>query len=145
MFKSSSVAKKMPKTPFVPKTSERPTNFSAQDFRSSVCPRSINSFKHKSSYIKKRKQKKELKKVWVQKKASPEPKRIKQVWVIKGTFAQSEMLITKELREMSWNHKSKGKKRRVQKYEDNGCPTDQRFLQVSVSQPSFIWVPKISY
>ena len=47
--KTPSVAKKMPKTPLVPKTSESPTNFIAQDFRSSVCPRSINSFKHKSS------------------------------------------------------------------------------------------------
>ncbi|KAL4573342.1 hypothetical protein LXL04_020143 [Taraxacum kok-saghyz] len=131
MSKTPSVANKMPKTPSVPKTSSKQTIFSAQDFRSAVCPLFINSFKHKSSCTKKRKQMKELKKVWVQKKASPEPKRIKQVWVIKGKFAQSEMLITEELREMFWNQKSKRKKRRVQKFEDGVySPTNQRYHQV---------------
>ncbi|KAL4588995.1 hypothetical protein LXL04_001896 [Taraxacum kok-saghyz] len=55
---------------------------------------------------------------------------MKQVWVIKGTLAQSEVLITKEAGEMFWNLKSKGKRRKVQKSEnDVRSSTDQRYLQ----------------
>ena len=143
--KTPSVAKKMPKIPSVPKTSSKQTIFSAQDFRHSVSPWFTNSFKSRSSYTNKRMQKKKLKKVWVQKKVYPEPRKMKQVWVIKDTLAQSEVLITKEAGEMFWNQKSKGKRRKVQKSEnDVRSSTNQRYLQVSVSKPNLVWIPKIS-
>ena len=129
-----SKGKQIQKIRSVPKTSSKQTIFSAQDFRSSVCPWFICPFMSKSKYSKK-KQHSKTKKMLVQKKTSSEPRKMKQVWVVKSTFAQSEMLITKEL---------KRKKRRVQKFEDNVySPTDERYLQVSVSKPKFIWVPKI--
>ena len=122
-FKSSSV----------PKNSSSSTNISAQDYKYSTCP----------WFTEKRKLKKESKKKWVHKKAFSEPRKMKQIWVIKGTLAHSEVLITKELREMFWNQKSKEKKKRVQKFDNGGCsPTVQRYHQVSVSKPKFIWVPK---
>ena len=69
---------------------------------------------------------------------------MKQVWVVKGTLAHTEVLITKDIRKMN-NQKSKKKKRRVQKLEDDGYPfSGQRSHQVSVSKPNFIWVPKVT-
>ena len=135
--KTPSVAKKMSKTPSV-----RQTHFSGQDFKSSVCPWFICPFMSKSKYSKK-KQKSKTKKVWVERKAYPKLRKMKQIWVIKGTSIKSEVLITKEVREMSWNQKSKEKKIRVQKLENGGSsPTDQRYHQVSVSKLNLIWVPK---
>ncbi|KAL4573895.1 hypothetical protein LXL04_020716 [Taraxacum kok-saghyz] len=86
-FKSSSV----PKTPSMSKTSKRPTNFSAHDFRSS------------------------LKKMWVQKKASPEPRKIKQVWIVKCTSIYSDVKTTKEVKEKFQNQKFQNEKRRIHK------------------------------
>ena len=124
VFNPSSV----PKTPSVPKSSSKQTNFSAEGFRSLVCPWFIRPFMSKSKCSKK-KQKTKTKKVWVEKKASPELRKMKQVWVIKGTSLQSEVLKTKEVREMIWYQKSKGKRRRVQKSEDGVCSsTDQRCI-----------------
>ena len=83
--------------------------------------------------------------MWVNKKAFPEPRRMKQVWVVKNTCAQPEVLITNEVRKMNQNKKSKEKKRRLQKFKDGGgSSTDQRYHEVSVSKPMFLWVPKIS-
>ena len=119
----------------MPKTSTKQTIFSAQDFRPSVSPWFINSFKHKSGYTNKRKQK-ELKKVWVQKKVFLEPRKMKQVWIIKATSTKSEVLKTKEVRKMIQNLKPHKKKRKVKK-------THQRYYPVSISEPNLIWVPKI--
>ena len=75
--------------------------------------------------------------MWVHKKAFSKPRKMKQVWVIKGTLAQSEVLINNEVRKINQNQKSYKEKRRLQN-------SDQRSHQVSFLTPKFKWVPKIS-
>lgn len=92
--------------------------------------------KKKSKYTK-------LKKVWIPKKPSLEPRKMNQFWVPKSTSPEPETMLVNEVRKKDWNQKSLRKKKRVLKPQV-GCFTfDQKFSEVRYAlKPTLKWVPK---
>ena len=122
---------------------------SAQDAEHSEgCQWFRSVFKSLSKNTKRKKQQTKSKRVWVEKKLSSEPRRIKQIWVVKESSAHLEAKPIKDVRSVHRNQKYLREKMKVQKPQTNGCfnlqnfLTNQRSQQVSICKPKFFWVPK---